>query len=105
MKKTMSAVFLTAALALTTACGGGGGRPSESEVKSALTSDDSVFGTAIPEKAADCIAGALVDSDLSDDTLNAIVEKDEDYDGSDDDKKALEGLTKDIGKCTTEAAG
>lgn len=107
MKKTLSAAFIVAALALTSACGGGGGgdRPTKAEVKTAITSDDSVFGTSIPEKSADCVAGVLVDSDVSDKTLKAIVDSDEDYKGSKDDEKALTSLTADFAKCVTPAAG
>jgi hypothetical protein len=105
MKKTMSAAFIVAALALTSACGGDdGGRPTKADIKTSITSEDSVFGSAIPEEAADCVAGALVDSDISDKTLNAIVEGDEDYKGSDDDKDALSDLTSKITKCATTAA-
>lgn len=99
MKKTMSAAFLVAALALTSACGGGDERPTKAEIKTAITSEDSVFGTAIPEKSADCVAEALVKSDVSDKTLDAIVESDEDYKGSKGDEKALKGLQADFAKC------
>jgi hypothetical protein len=102
MKKSLTAAFIVAALSLT-ACGGGDdGRPSKDEVKKALTSKDSVFGSSIPKAAADCVAGVFVDSDLSDKTLNAIVDGDEGYDGTDKDKKALSGLTADIGKCVAK---
>jgi hypothetical protein len=106
MKKTLSAAFVVAALAFTSACGGddGGDRPSKAEVKTAITSEDSVFGTAIPEASADCVAGALVDSDVSDKTLTAIVESDKDYKGSKDDEKALTDLTSDFAKCVTPSA-
>jgi hypothetical protein len=104
MKKTLTAAFVVAALSLTSACGGGGDRPSKTEVKEAITSKDSVFGTSIPEKAADCIAGALVDSDVSDKTLQAIVDADKDYKGSDKDKDALNGLQSDLTKCATASA-
>lgn len=102
MKKSMSALFIVVALALTSACGGddGGDRPTKAEVKKAITSEKSVLG-AIPEEAADCVAEALVDSKVSDDTLNAIIENDEDYEGSDDDEKALEGLQTELSKCAT----
>ncbi|MCD9198549.1 hypothetical protein [Aeromicrobium wangtongii] len=102
MKKTMSAAFLVAALALTSACGGSDdNRPTKAEVKTAITSEDSVFGTAIPEESADCVAGVLVDSDVSDKTLKAIVESDDDYKGSKDDEKALTGLSDEFAKCVT----
>lgn len=103
MKKTLSAAFIVAALALTSACGGGDDRPTKAEVKTAITSEDSVFGTSIPEESADCVAGVLVDSDVSDKTLNAIVESDEDYKGSKDDEKALTSLTTEFAKCVTPA--
>lgn len=105
MKKTMSAAFIVAALALTSACGGGGDdRPSKADVKTAITSKDSVFGSAIPEEAADCVAGALVDSKISDKTLDAIVKGDTGYKGSADDKSALSDLTSKVTKCATDAA-
>lgn len=103
MKKSLTAAFIVAALSLS-ACGGGDGdgRPTKAEVKKSLTSKDSVFGTTVPSEAADCVAGILVDSDLSDKTLNAMVEGDKDYEGSDDDKKALTSLTTEFGKCVTQ---
>lgn len=102
MKKTLSATFIVAALALS-ACGGdGGGRPTSDEVSKSLTGKDSVFGSSIPGSAADCVADALVKSKLSDKTLNAIVKGDKDYDGNEDDKKALTSLTADFTKCVTK---
>ena len=104
MKKTLTAALVVAALSLTTACGGGGDRPSKDEVKSALTSKDNVFGAKIPAKTADCIADALVDSDVSDKTLKAIVDGDKKYKGSDDDKDALNGLQSDLTKCVSASS-
>lgn len=103
MKKSMSALFIVAALALTSACGGddgdgGSDRPTTAQIKKAITSEDSVLGS-IPEEAADCVAEALVDSKVSDDTLTAIVEKDADYEGTDKDQEALEDLQTELGKC------
>ncbi|AWB92862.1 hypothetical protein [Aeromicrobium chenweiae] len=99
MKKSLSTAMLVAALALTSACGGGDDRPSKAEVKKSITSKDSVFGTSIPESAADCVSGVLVDSKLSDKTLNAIVEGDKDYKGPKKDQKALMDLTSKFSKC------
>ncbi|MRJ76827.1 hypothetical protein GEV29_09785 [Aeromicrobium sp. SMF47] len=101
MKKSLSTAMIVAALALTSACGGGEDRPSKGEVKTSITSKDSVFGTSIPEAAADCVAGLLVDSKLSDKTLNAIVEKDEDYKGSKEDREALTDVSKKFSECVT----
>ena len=101
MKKTLTATFVVAALALSACGGGGGGRPSTDEVSKALTSKNSVFGSTIPKKSADCVAKALVDSKLSDKTVRAIADGNKDYKGTDADKKALSGLTTEFGKCVT----
>lgn len=100
MQKLLAFVAATSVLTLTAACGGDG-RPSAGELSDALTSEDSVFGTAFPERSADCVAEVLVDSDLSDDTLNAIVEGDEEYEGDSDEQAALQGLSGDIAECLT----
>lgn len=105
MKKTLTALFAVAALSLTSACGGGGDdRPTQAELKKAITSEDSVFGSSIPESAAGCIAGALEKSDISDKTLNAIIEGDKDYKGSKDDDKALTSLQSEVTKCATSGS-
>lgn len=60
-----------AALALSlAACGAS--RPSEADVSSGLTQyfESAGMGDVLDEKAADCFAGHLVDSDLSNETLN-----------------------------------
>ena len=107
MKKTLSAAFIVVALALTSACGGGsdggGDRPTKAEVKTAITGEDSVFGGAIPDEAAGCVADVLVDSDVSDKTLDAIVKSDDDYKSSKDDQKALTDVQSDFSKCLTPA--
>lgn len=104
--RMLAAGFAVAALSLTSACGGDGGgdRPSQSDIKKAITNKDGVFGGAIPDEAADCVAKSLVDSKLSDKTLNAIVENDKDYKGSDKDKKALQDVQGDLTTCATKAA-
>ncbi len=103
MKKSMSAMFIVAALALTSACGGDdGNRPSKAEVKKSITSGDSVFGKGIPKTAIDCVSGVLADSKISDKTLTAIVEGDEDYKGSDKEKKSLEGLQTKLSECAAK---
>ena len=103
MKKTLSAAIVAAALTLTAACGGGGGdRPTTDEISKALTGKNSVFGTAVPKKTADCIAKVFEESELSDKTLNAIVEGKKDYENKDDEKK-LTGLSKDLTKCASAA--
>lgn len=101
MKKTLSAAIAAAALTLTAACGGGGGdRPTADEISKALTSEKSALGTAVPKKAADCIAKVFEESKLSDKTLRALIKGDKDYKNADD-TKVLGEMTEEIGKCAT----
>lgn len=102
MKKTLSAVMLTAALAMTAACGGGDDRPTADELSKTLTGKNNVLGTEVPQKAADCMAKVLEESDLSDKTLNALVDADKDYKNKKD-EKTLQKLTPELGKCATAA--
>jgi len=101
MKKIVALFTL---LAVLTACGGGGGRPSQDDIAKALKDSDnpaSAMATAASDEQIDCIAKALHDSDLSDDALQAIVDGDEDYKGGKEDDKALEGMATDVAKCIT----
>ena len=100
MKKFMAVSASAALLVFTTACGGGG-RPSVDEVSAALTSEDSVFPTVLEDDQADCAAEKLVDSDLADETLQAIVDGDEDYEGSDEEADTLRDLSTDLAECVT----
>ncbi|PWD49529.1 hypothetical protein C8046_01130 [Serinibacter arcticus] len=78
---------MAAALALS-ACGGGSGgaeRPSADEIADVFTSGaEELGGVALPEEQATCIAEALEASDVSDETLRAMVDLDEDYSPSDE---------------------
>lgn len=96
MNTRLPKLVASAALVLTlaTACGGGG-RPSVDELSEALQSDDNVMGIGLEADQADCVAEAFHDSDLSDDTLQAIVDQDEDYEGSDEDRDAMESISTD----------
>ncbi|MFD1860937.1 hypothetical protein EHW97_08045 [Aeromicrobium camelliae] len=60
------------------------------ELSKSLQSEDSVIP--VPESAADCFAQVFHDSDLSNETLQAMVDQDEDYEGSKKDEEALDGL-------------
>ena len=95
----------TAVLALAlSACGGGGGRPSTDDIAKSLKDNDnpvSAMATGADDKAIDCIAKALHDSDLSDDALQALVDGDEDYKGNKDDTDAMEDVAGDFAKCVT----
>ena len=97
-------VALCTLLAVLTACGGGG-RPSEDEIATALKDKGNPIGASIPSSAADdaidCMAKALHDSDLSDDALQAIIDGDNDYNADKDDAEAMAGLTDEMMKCAT----
>jgi|SRR4051812_37635749 hypothetical protein len=101
MKKFVALFTLLAAL---TACGGGGDRPSQDDIAKALK-DDSNSASALAEGASDdaidCVAKTLHDSDLSDEALQALVDGDDDFEGSKDDQKAVEDIIDDIGACVS----
>jgi hypothetical protein len=98
MKKTLSAAFVVAALTLTSACGGGGDRPSQDKIAAQLKKSTN---GALTGKQADCAAKAIVDSDLSDEAVKAVAENDTKYKPNDQDKKAQGDISKEIGKCIT----
>lgn len=95
--KLIASAFLVVTLA--TACGGGG-RPSVDELSEAFQSDDNVMGMGLEEAQADCVAEAFHESDVSDDTLRAIVDNDEDYEGDEDDEEAIKSISTDsVAEC------
>jgi len=96
MKKT-GLTLIALALAFTTACGGGD-RPSQEEVSKSLSTKSSELPNAMPKKQADCVAKVLVDSDLSDKTLDALVAKDAKYKGTKKENKILSSLSAKITK-------
>jgi uncharacterized lipoprotein YehR (DUF1307 family) len=100
MKKTLTAVAVVAALSLS-ACGGGGDRPSKDELSKALSKKDNGLGTTLTKKQADCVAGAIVDSKLSDKALKALADGDEDFKPTKEDTKAQKAVTEDLTKCLT----
>jgi hypothetical protein len=51
------------------------------------------MGLGLDEKQSDCVAEAFHDSDVSDETLQAIVDNDEDYEGNADDEDALKSIS------------
>ncbi len=89
------------------ACGGddgGGGRPSADDLVESLTATDSTFGSpemfeALPDDVLQCIAQELVDSDLSDEALQAIVEGDAEFEASEEDEAAVEQLASSLEDC------
>ena len=99
--KKFSVSMAALALLLTSACGGGGGRPSEGDIADAIKSgDEKVTGIGkVGDKAADCIAKAFHGSKLSDEALRAMVDKDEKFKPSKEDEKAIKDVLPDMLKC------
>ncbi|MBM7518090.1 hypothetical protein [Nocardioides nitrophenolicus] len=96
IKLATTAALLAVALS---ACGGGG-RPSQSEVADAIKDQLPGGSSAVTDDVIDCIAKAVVDSDLSDDTLNKMV--DDDKGSSEEVSKATEVITKASTDCATK---
>ncbi len=100
MKKFM-AIAAISLIAFTSACGAG--RPSVSDLSAAIQDQGESVG--INEEAADCIAEAVEASDISDDTLNKIVDGDVDVTGvasvPQDDADALDAITEELTACVT----
>ena len=104
MKKLAALCLL---LVLTAACGDDGdGRPSADDLAKALGDQDNAVATQFTEAFSDadddtldCIAKVLHDSDVSDDALQAIVDGDDDFKGSDKDSVALQDATTSMAKC------
>jgi hypothetical protein len=90
--KLMPGMALAASLLAAAGCGSDP-RPSAEEVARSIKDASSVFGDLVPPEIADCLARILVESDLSDGTLNAVVDGDADYKGSKDDEDVLSELT------------
>jgi hypothetical protein len=105
---TMKKYAVLGLFLLVTACGGGGGRPSSDDLAQALGDDHNKvaaqFTEAFPDTSGttlDCIAKVLHDSDVSDDALEAIVDGNEGYHGSDQDSQAIQDATTGMAKCIT----
>ncbi|GMA31024.1 hypothetical protein [Litorihabitans aurantiacus] len=92
-KRTLFLALPIAAAMVLSACGGGAAeRPSADELSSVFTEgaeELGLDGVEIPQEAADCLAEALVNSDVSDEALRAMADRDEDYDLSDEDETVL----------------
>ncbi|WP_183407954.1 hypothetical protein [Nocardioides marmoriginsengisoli] len=107
MVRKFGVVAATAALLLTSACGGGD-RPSVDEVSKSLTDGKagglmSLPSSVMTDELADCMAKAIVDSKVSDDAVRALVDGDKDYKGDKDDTEALSGLGTKIAECAKDA--
>lgn len=97
VKKTLGAACIVAAFALTSACGGGGDdRPSKDEIVKGITKGSD---GAISDKQAECAAKVIVDSDLSDEAVQALADGDADYKASDKDQKQQVKLVEKLSSC------
>lgn len=77
------------------------GRPSEADLSKAIQKESNVLGvTDLPAKQADCIAAALRESKLSDDTLNAIADADTTYVNDEADAKIMAKFGEQLAKCS-----
>ena len=76
--------------------------PSTSEISTSLQGNQSLLGPLKVDKtAADCLAGVLSKSDLSDESLRALVDGDQSYQTTDKGEvDVLQGLVQDISTCT-----
>lgn len=102
-------VALAATIVLLAGCGGGGGgRPSVDELSNVFVDGGEFAGEDFnfPKEQADCIAKLFHESDLSDEALNAIVEKDEDFEPSDKDEEVAAGFAtnEDFAACVTPSS-
>lgn len=99
MRRNVTLSLVALGLTLTAACGGGGDRPSTSELSKTLSSKDNAIGTALPKKQADCFADLLVKSDVSDKALRALADGDKNFKGTKDDQTALKDVTSKASSC------
>jgi hypothetical protein len=98
-------VALFTLMAVLTACGGGG-RPSEDDIAKALRDKGNpnsagLAASGAADKAINCFAKVLHDSDLSDDALQALVDGKANYTANKDDAKAIKDIAGDLTKCVT----
>lgn len=98
-------IALAASVVLLAGCGGAAERPSVDEISSVLQEGGDIGGQEVsfPEEQADCVAEIFHSSDISDEGLAAMVEKDEDYQASEEDEAALTDMmgNEDIAACVS----
>ena len=105
MVHQVAAAALTVMLGMTAVgCSEDDSRPSKDDYRDALMSDategEDAAETAQMEKAADCLVDESYD-DLSDESIQAVIDEDEDYKASQDDTKVWESAMK---KCMEDLA-
>jgi hypothetical protein len=103
--RRFGALLAMSVLLVATGCGGSG-RPSVNEVSKALQKGgkDSILGAAsskIGDKAANCVAQTLVDSKLSDEALQAIVDGEKNFKPTKADTTAASAVSAKMVKCVS----
>lgn len=106
MVRKLGAAAAVAVLLAVSGCGGSDvERPSQEDVVKGLSPGGKdllgINSQPVNEEGIDCAAKALVDSDLSNEALKAVIEGDEDFEGSNDDAKALTAVTGKVTECAT----
>ena len=99
MVKKLGASVVVALLLATSACGGG--RPSEDDLSTAMQKGVKTDNREVKltKKQADCAAKIFVKSDISDDALQAIADRDDKYKESKKDRDALTKVSPQLAKC------
>ena len=102
MVKKLGATLAVALLLATSACGEG--RPSADELSTAMQKGVKAQDRTVKlsKVQADCAAKIFVKSDLSDDALQAIADRDETFKASKKDDAALKKISDDLGACATK---
>lgn len=96
-RRVIASVSTAFALGLTlTSCSGSdsgdAGRPSAQEVADVLSSDEGFDELDISDEQLTCVSEAYVDSDLSDEALQALIDGDDEYVPSEEDETVLSEL-------------
>lgn len=100
MKRIKIMMFAPAIVLVLLAGCSASGRPSEGDLSKAIQKTNNVLGLGkVPAKQANCLAIALLESKLSDETLNAIADADAKYRNSNADAKIMVGLGEQVATC------
>lgn len=86
--------------ALLSGCGSDDARPTADEVAKALTEGKMLGDSDAAAEVVDCVAKEMVDSDVSDEFLQALVAQDEDFEPSDTDAEAVGTIIGSESPCT-----
>ena len=99
MKRSIMALAATLLTASVTLAACGGGTPSKDDLADQFKDSG---GGVITDEIADCIADKLLDSDLSDDQLNAVADDDKSGLSDDEQSEVLDVITSASTDCATQ---